>query len=288
MAGAGFALGRAFKPDIRAISRLSFYIFSPSLVFTSIVHSQLPGTQFAQVAIFVAIVILVMTAVSAGFGVALRLDRQLIASLVVASVFVNAGNYGLALNRFAFGDDALAVAVIYYAFSSVAVYTLGVLVASLGRRPVREVLLHSLKLPTTYALVAAAGLRVTGLQLPQPADRAVTLLGQGAIPVLLVVLGLQMASVRSWPRAQVGLVGLASALHLVASPVLALGLASLMGLTGPVRQAAVLESAMPAAVIVTILASEYDLDAGLISSTVVVSTLLSPLTLTPLIAYLQR
>jgi predicted permease len=44
---------------------------------------------------------------------------------------------------------------------------------------------------------------------------------------------------------------------------------------------------MPAAVISTILATEYDLDTALISGTVVVSTLLSPLTLTPLIAFLQ-
>jgi predicted permease len=56
---------------------------------------------------------------------------------------------------------------------------------------------------------------------------------------------------------------------------------------GPARQALVLESAMPAAVIATILAAEFELDTPLVTSTVMLSTLLSPLTLTPLIAYLQ-
>ena len=45
---------------------------------------------------------------------------------------------------------------------------------------------------------------------------------------------------------------------------------------------------MPTAVITTILAVEYDLDAAFVTGAVVLSTLLSPLTLTPLIAYLQR
>jgi len=49
----------------------------------------------------------------------------------------------------------------------------------------------------------------------------------------------------------------------------------------------VLEASMPTAVITTILAVEYDLDPIFVTGIVVVTTLLSPLTLTPLIAYLQ-
>jgi predicted permease len=60
-----------------------------------------------------------------------------------------------------------------------------------------------------------------------------------------------------------------------------------MGLTGVTRQAAVLEASMPTAVITTVLAVEYDLDNAFVTGTVVLSTLLSPLTLTLLIAYLQ-
>jgi len=65
-------------------------------------------------------------------------------------------------------------------------------------------------------------------------------------------------------------------------------LAAGLGLEGVARQAVILQSAMPTAVIVTILATEYDLDPALASAAVLVSTLLSPFTLTPIIAYLQR
>lgn len=287
-AGGGYMLGRTVKPDIRSTARLAFFLFSPALVFTSVTGSTLSGTDFRQIAAFTLIIIGAMTVVALALGVALRLERRLLASLIIASIFVNGGNYGLALNKFAFGDEALARAVIYYTFSTLAVYTLGVVVASWGHRPLRSVLRHGLTLPTTWALLAAGLVRLTGFTLPLPADRAVGLLSQAAVPVMLVVLGLQMAAVREWPRARLGLILVASFLQLIVAPLLGLGLARLLGMTGPTLQAAVLESAMPTAVIATILAVEYDLDNAFVTGAVLVSTLLSPLTLTPLIAYLQR
>lgn len=287
-AGGGFALGRTLKPDLRSTSRLAFYLFSPCLVFTSITGSTLSNSDFGRIAAFTLIIIGLMTLVALGCGLALRLDRRVLASLIVASIFVNGGNYGLAVTKFAFGEAALARSVIYYTFSTLAVYTLGVLVASWGQRPLGNVLRHGLTLPTTYALLAGGIVRALALSLPLPVERAVQLLSQAAVPVMLVILGLQMAETRGWPRARLGLILLASFLQLVAAPLLGLGLARLFGLTGPTYQAAVIETAMPTAVIATILAVEYDLDTAFVAGAVLLSTLLSPLTLTPLIAYLQR
>jgi predicted permease len=60
----------------------------------------------------------------------------------------------------------------------------------------------------------------------------------------------------------------------------------LFGLEGAARQAGILQSAMPSAVICTILASEYDVEPRFVNSVVFLSTLVSPLVLTPLLAYL--
>ncbi len=287
-AGGGFVLGRTLKPDLRSTSRLAFYLFSPCLVFASITNSTLSGGDFGRVAGFTLTIILIMTVVALACGLALRLERRLLASLIVASIFVNGGNYGLALTQFAFGAEALARSVIYYTFSTLAVYTLGVLIAPWGRLPLSGVLRHGLTLPTTYALVAAGLVRLMGWTLPVPVARAVTLLAQAAVPIMLVILGLQLAEARGWPRSRLAMILVASFLQLVVAPLLGLGLARLLGLTGPTFQAAVIETAMPTAVITTILAVEYDLDSAFITGTVLISTLLSPLTLTPLIAYLQR
>jgi predicted permease len=286
--GAGFALGRTVQPDIRTLSRLAFYLFTPCLLVSSIAHSKLTGADFGRIAVFTLGLQLIQAGLAWGAGRALRLERKLLAALVLAAVFANAGNFGLAITQFAYGPAALAAATVYYAFSTIGVYSLGVLVAGLGRRSAWQSLLHGLTLPTTYAVLAGGALRLGDWSLPLPLDRAVSLLGQASIPALLVLLGLQLAATRGWPRSQALLIGLACFLQLIVAPLLGFVAASLLGLEGTTRQAVVTEVAMPAAVIVTVLAVEYELDTPLISGTVVMSTLLSPLTLVPLIAYLQR
>jgi predicted permease len=82
-------------------------------------------------------------------------------------------------------------------------------------------------------------------------------------------------------------VAAAVTLSLVVAPLVALVVASLLGLTGPARQAAVVQASMPTAVVTTILALEYDVLPAFVTSVVLLATLLSPLTLTVLIAYLQ-
>lgn len=287
MAATGFGLGRAFKPDLKTVSRLAFYIFSPCLVFTSIMHSELAAAEFGQLALYTLSVIVAMTVLAGGAGWLLKLKRPELAALIVASVFVNGGNYGLALTHFAFGEAALARAVVYYVFSTLSVYSLGVIVASAGKLPTRQALRATLGVPANYALVAAGLLRVFNWQLPTLVDRSVTVLSQAAIPVMLVLLGLQLAEVRQWPHTRLSLIAVASGLQLVVAPLVGVALAAALGLTGVARQAAIIEAAMPTAVITTILAVEYDLDTAIITGTVIASTLLSPLTLTPLIAYLQ-
>ena len=105
---------------------------------------------------------------------------------------------------------------------------------------------------------------------------------------MLVLLGLQIAEARSWPRDRMALIGASAVLQLVVSPLIGLLVAHWMGLSGAWLQAAVLQASMPAAVVTTVLAVQYDLDKTLVSGVVVLTTILSPLTLTPLIAYLLR
>jgi hypothetical protein len=219
-------------------------------------------------------------------GRILGAERHLIASLVVASMFVNSGNYGLAATRFAFGEDALARALVCFVFGTVIVYTLGVLIASMGKFSPFQALRQLLMVPAFYGLIAATIVRQTNWHVPLFLDRSVSMLGDASIPLMLVILGLQIAEARAWPRDRIALIGVAAILQIVITPLIALLVAHWMGLTGVTRQSAVLQASMPAAVVTTVLAIQYELDSTLVSGTVVLTTVLSPLTLTPLIAYL--
>ena len=285
-AGAGFAVGRAQKIDLKAISRIIFYIFSPCLVLTSFTESNLSGEQFGRMALFTAGTVVVLGLAAFLFGRVLKLDRHTLAGLMVINMFGNGGNYGLPLNLFAFGETALAWATIYYVISTALVYTAGIVVASSGRAAWREALIGVFKVPMIYGLIIAIILKLIGWELPLPIFRAVKLLSQAALPVMLVVLGLQLAEVRRPENLR--LVTSASIFQLISGPLVGLMMAGLVGLSGPARQAAVVEASMPTAVITTIIAVEYNIDPVFVTGVVFVTTLLSPLTLTPLIAFLQQ
>jgi predicted permease len=112
------------------------------------------------------------------------------------------------------------------------------------------------------------------------------LLGDAAIPVMILVLGMQLEGATVPKRARI--VAAAAALSLLAAPLVALGLTWLLGLSGPAKQAGVVLASMPTAVVTTILALEFDAAPAFVTSVVFVTTILSPLTLAPLIAYLMR
>jgi malate permease and related proteins len=287
-AATGFVIGRTLHPDVKAASRLAFYIFSPCLVFASITKVGVTGGEFGKLGIFTILVSVLVGAISLLFGVSLRAERKMIASLVVASMFVNSGNYGLAATKFSFGEAALARALACFVFGTVVVYTLGILIASMGKCSIMQAFRKLLFVPAFYALFAAGAVRYTAWPVPLFLNRASTMLADASIPLMLVILGLQVAEARVWPRNRAMLIGVAAFLQLIATPLVALAMAHLLHLTGPARQAAVLQASMPAAVATTVLAVEYDLDATLVSGVVVLTTILSPLTLAPLIAYLLR
>ncbi len=285
-AATGFALGRKLHPEIKTASRLAFYIFSPCLVFVSLENVGLSGGEFAKLTIFSFAVSAVMAVAAFLCGKALQVDRKLLASLIVVSVLVNSGNYGLAATKFAFGDSALPRALVCFVASTVISYTAGILIASMGKMTAGEAFRKLLTVPAFYGLIAAGAVRYTNCPVPLFLSRSVTLLSDASIPLMLVILGMQIAEVRTVPRNRMLLIGAAAFLQLVMAPVIALMLSRSMGLSGVARQAGVLQASMPAAVVTTILAVEYELDATLVTGTVMLTTILSPLTLTPLIAYL--
>jgi len=119
---------------------------------------------------------------------------------------------------------------------------------------------------------------------PVPVERTIELLSAATIPVFLVVLGMQLYG-KGW-KGPIRPLALSTALRLLGGPAIALMLAPLFGLHGAAQQAGVLQASMPSAVICIVLATEYDVEPALVTSTVFVTTLLSPFTLTPLLVWL--
>ncbi len=285
VASVGFVLARRLHVDVRSLSRVTFNALAPCLVFSLLVTSQVGAQEFGRIVVYTLLFVSAAGVVARLAAMPFRLDRPELAAFLIVVMFSNAGNYGLSVVLFAFGREALARAAIYFVTSALVMYTFGTWLASSGRLGGREALRGLVRVPAVWGVAAAALVIWTGVELPPAVSRPIGLLGDAAIPSMLLVLGMQFEKGARADRP--GLVALASILVLVAAPVIGFLLASALGLTGVTRQALLVQSAMPSAVITTIVALEFDVAPAFVASVVVVTTLASPLTLSILIALLQ-
>jgi predicted permease len=286
LSGAGFALGRLLHIDPRSLGRVVFYVFSPVLIFDLLVHNQLELTEAAVIIVFVICFILLIGALTYLLGTFFQLERPALVAILITTMFANTGNYGLPLVSFAFGEEALSYASIYFITTTVLFYTLGVVLASLGHMSFREALVGLFRIPLVYAVLLAILINILNVEIPVPVARAVELAAGGTIPLMLILLGVQLTHVEFSSNQRA--LQLSVSLRLIVAPLVALLFAGLFDLQGFSRQASVTQASMPSIVSSTVLATEYNLDARLVTAAVFISTLLSPFTLTPLLVFLGR
>jgi predicted permease len=107
------ALAQSYlRVDIRSISRVAFYLFSPALVFDSLANSSVGGAEFAQIAATLLLTTLVLWVVGTVAARLLRLEGPTRSSFLMALLLMNAGNYGLPATLFAFGEEGLSRAAL--------------------------------------------------------------------------------------------------------------------------------------------------------------------------------
>lgn len=285
IAGLGFVLARRVHLSPRGLSQVAFYLLSPCLLFDKFSHSTLTATDLGRLAGFAVLTMAGSGLAAWVLALVFGYGRAQTSAFILVVIAGNTGNYGLPANQFAFGDQALEPAVIYWAISTLFISTVGVYLAARGQRSATAALRNALTVPLTYAGLAGLVVWAAGWQLPVPVERAVNLAGSGAVPVMLVLLGVQLAAVRL--RDDLGRISLAAVTKLLISPVLGLTLAGLLGLSGLTRQVAILQTAMPTAVMATVLSTEYDVEPQFTAGSVLVSTLGSLVTVTLILTFLR-
>jgi malate permease and related proteins len=286
IAGAGFLLARYLGVQVQTVSRVTFYALAPALVFNMLVSSQVEASQVGRMVVFYVLVTAAAALMARLAAMPLKLDRPSLSAFMLVVISSNSGNYGLPVAMLAFGRDALAFASVYFLTSSLFSYTGGILIAASGRRTFAEAVRGVLRVPAVYGAAAAALTIIFHVAIPKALMQPVTMLSDAALPMMILVLGMQLERATRPDRPT--MVALAVALSIIATPLAAIGIAYLVGLHGAAFQAGVLQASMPTAVITTILALEFDVAPNFVTSVVVFATLLSPVTVTLLIAFLQR
>ena len=208
-------------------------------------------------------------------------------------IFPNVGNYGLPLADFAFGPSGRETAVIFIIGQSILMYTLGTFVASRRTdRTVGAAIGRIFSLPLVYAVGAAVALRALGW-VPSPdlaIMEAIALTGDATIPVMLLILGMELATLQR--TAELRRLVETSTLVLLIGPIVAFGFATSVGLPTSIRNPFILLGAMPPAITPLLLLIEFGDEDSTIgvefaSSVIFLTTLLSLATLSAVILLLQ-
>jgi predicted permease len=284
LSGAGFALAKLLHIDSRSLGRVVFYVLSPTLIFDLLIKNNLNLKEAGVVIGYTVSIVTVMGLITYLLGTFLKLERHALVAVVITTMFANTGNYGLPLVSFAFGEQALPYAGIYFVTTTFLFFSVGVFIASLGHMSVKDAALGLFKIPTLYAVLLAVMINASSITLPTPLMRAVDLASGATIPLMLILLGVELSRVKI--SGDLRAMQLSVALRLLVAPLIGLLLAALLGVKGSARSAVVTQVSMPSIVSSAVLAMEYQLDSKLVTAIIFISTLLSPLTLTPLLVFL--
>ena len=284
VAAVGSLLQRVFQLNARTLSQTIIYVLTPCLVFVNLVSSDIAASDMLRMVSLALFLLVSMGLLSFIFSRLLRLPARLASIFILTTTFMNSGNFGLPFTNFTLGSDGLAWASIFFVTSVIMLNTAGVYVATAGAYSPLAALRKLATFPALYAIPLALIVRAAEFVIPLPIWRPIELLSDATVPTMLLLLGMQIAS-NGIPK-QKELIALTTSLRLLASPLIAWMLALILGLGGVARDAALIEAAMPTAVFTAVLAHEFDLDSSFATGAIFATTILSPLTLTPLIALL--
>lgn len=282
----GMALCYFKKTSIEPISQAALYVFSPALVLLGMADTDLPLESMGKIVAFGVLLTACMYVIGRVVCFALRMDVAARSSVLLAALVMNAGNLSLPIVSLAFGDAGLDRALVLFAVIALAAATLGVFIAAHGQHGGLASLKAVLQQPIAYAALVGLALNLLEIDLPPMVLNAAELLASAAFPAMLMVLGghlLQHRGITEWRT-----VAVAVSLRLWVGLAVGYGLLLLLGVDELTRNALLVTASAPTAVIVIVIATEFNARPAVTTGAVVVSTVLALPTLTALLSILTR
>jgi len=286
----GILLYRIFKLDIKTLSKLNFYLFSPAIMFELLYGTAISLTLFGQVLLFF---VMFMIAQYIVLEVVVRLrsyNGGKRAAMRNSVLFYNSANYGIPINQLAFSGNTytLSIQIIIMMMQSLIPNTYGIYSVNAHKANWREIRKVILSMPVIYVIPLALLLRGFHVPLPEFVNISVGYLSNAFIGMALFTLGVQLGSMKGMISRKLAVdVGIASLLRLVVGPLLAWGVVLVLDLERMMAAALIVSSAVPTSLSSVLLAVEFDNEKDFSSQAVLASTALSIMTVTAVI-YLLR
>ena len=260
---------------VEFVTRLTMTLSVPALIFVSLMKTDidpqaLRDTAFAAVVTYVGVGLILLTL--------LKILKLNVRTYLAPLSFGNTGNLGLPLALFAFGTVGFDFAVIVFAIMAVLSFTIGVWVVSGGGSPV-----SAIKEPMVWATILGGIFLINDWTLPEWSVNTLVLIGQIAIPVMLITLGVAIARLKPGAFGRAIWLSILKYLVCITVPV-AVGV--FFALPPIAFAVLILQVSTPVAVTSYMLAEKYNADADQVAGLAMVSTLMSIIVIPVLLAFL--
>lgn len=272
----GFLWVRAgFDYRMEFITRLCMTLSVPALVFTALMKTEIDPSALTTLSLAAALAYGGLTII---FWITTRLLKLDLRTYLGPLIFGNTGNVGLPLALFAFGAEGLGYAIVVFAVMILWSFTFGLWIVAGGGSPARL-----LKEPIMGATLLGALFLWQGWQTPRWLTNSLDLIGQIAIPLMLITLGVAVARLNARHLGRAFALSLLRAAFCLAA---ALGAGLALNLPPVALAVLILQVTTPVAVTSYMMAEKYGADSDAVAGLVIASTLLSVITLPLTLAFL--
>jgi predicted permease len=276
----GAWVGRRFDLQVGPINRLAIYAAVPALAFRTMAGIEMAWGPALHLVGGYFVFLVVMGVLAGLIGRRWLPPRR--RTLIGTSVFGNAANLNLPVALFAFGAAGLDRALVLYVVTALALFGFGPWL--LGRATgLRTAARTALGFPVLWASILGLVINANGVALPVGASRAIDLLADAAVPVVLLSLGVHMARSVHWRPS--GRAWAAVAIKLLLGPLVAAAVGAAVGLGGLDLAVLIVLGAMPTAINAAMLAVEFGGEAEQVGEAVVTGTAMALLTLPVVLAF---
>ena len=288
MIGLGYFLKRIdflSEKDIDPFNKIVMYILMPCMIFHAIYAADLSQIPKLSILPFIILASSFVTGIVSYFILKqLKFDDVTLWSVLVTVMIANTAFMGYPVTLGIYGNAGFLRAIFcdmatlctFLLLSFVVILRFGGTV----KTAVRKIALF----PPLWAVVLGLGFNILGIPIGPVVDNTVNYLGQGAIPLIMIALGLSI-NFEALSRSR-SMIVFTSIMKLALFPFVAFLIASWLGLVNLEHSVSIVEAAMPSGMMSLLLAITYKLDYELTSDCILINTVISLITLPVIIMLL--
>jgi malate permease and related proteins len=270
--------------DSITLNKIVVNIAIPSLIFLAMYTADLSNIK---VLIPITLICIITGSLSGLivylFSVSRGYPKKTKWTLVGTSTLFNSGFLGYPVVLGIFGASGLVRAVFYDMGSTILFLCLGILFIIIFEGKYTSIIKRTFLFPPLWGIILGIIANFLHLDIGLLPLNVLKYLSGAAIPIIMISLGLslEVGGLKNYLSAA----SFVSFTRLAVSPIIAISLIYIFGLTGLESTVTIIEAGMPSAMLSLVLAASYDLDIKAAAACIFLSTVLSMISL-PILIYM--